>query len=156
AAIQAWRDDLLAELEYVGYVVGIDAGGQYHVDHAMSRKRRESELLTDEASPGALRRNQYLILSADVLAGFGPYFELNGLLRTYEQIAKERGVKPETIFQEFFEKNPQMIYRNEFAKHFAKPALSDPMSGRVIQPDFVLQPHTAPALASWEILDLKL
>jgi hypothetical protein len=155
-AIQEWRRDLLTELEYVGYVVSMDAMGHYHVDHALSRKRRESELLTDEASPGALRHNQYLILAADMLAGFTPYFELTALLKTYEQVARQRRVKPETIFQEFFEKHPQMIYRSEFARHFAKPALSDPQSGRLIQPDFVLQPHVAPSLAPWEILDLKL
>jgi hypothetical protein len=156
-AIQVWRNHLLAELEYVGYVVSVDGAGNYSVDHALSRKRRESELLTDEASPGALRRNKYLILGNDVLAGFAPYIELTGLLRTYEQVAKQRGVKPETIFQEFFEKHPHMIYRAEFSKHFAKPALTDPQTGRVIQPDFVLQPHASGALGpQWEILDLKL
>src|SRR5262249_4228110 len=60
--IGEWRQDLVNELDYVGYTVAIDGAGRVSVSHALTRKRRESELLADESTPGALREAQYLIL----------------------------------------------------------------------------------------------
>ncbi len=65
----AWRESLLAELEYAGFAVTQTSIGQLEVSHALRRKRRESEILAPEGTPGALRKSQYLILAQDYLEG---------------------------------------------------------------------------------------
>jgi hypothetical protein len=124
----------------------------------LQRRRREGEILADEATPGALRQSQYLILSEDFLEGYGTYDELKFIIDNYEQIARSEGIKPETVFQRFFEKNPHLIQRDVFDKHWAKPTLRLPgETGRSYQPDFVLRPRVGANLGTkWEILDLKL
>ena len=71
-AIEGWRQSLLQELEYVGYAVTVGADGKLDVSHTLVRRRREGEILTDEATPGSLRSGQYLILAQDVLQEFAP------------------------------------------------------------------------------------
>lgn len=157
-AIREWREGLLSELNYVGYVVTQDEAGRFDVRTALTRKKlRESEILTDAATPDGLRQNQFLVLGADLLGEFAAYQELSAALNSYEVVAKVERIKPETVFQRLFEKYPHLIYRNRFDAHFAKPAFRDPRTGKLIQPDFVLAPQVrrehGPA---WEILDLKL
>jgi hypothetical protein len=86
-AIKAWRQALLEELDYVGFTVALDSSGRPKISHALQRKRRESELLADDATPGALRQSQYLILAEDFLQSFGAYDELKFLIENYESIA---------------------------------------------------------------------
>jgi hypothetical protein len=156
--IGRWRQDLLNELDYVGYTVALDGAGRISVSHALRRKRRESELLADESTPGALRDAQFLILAEDFLDSFGRYDELKFLLEHYEQVAKSNGQKPETVFQRFFEAHPELIQRDAFSAVFAKPTLRLPEApGRFYQPDFVMKPRTGASVGTnWEILDLKL
>lgn len=156
--IGRWRQDLLNELDYVGFTVALDGAGRLSVSHALRRKRRESELLADESTPGALRDAQFLILAEDFLDSFGRYDELKFLLEHYEQVAKSNGQKPETVFQRFFEAHPELIQRDAFSAVFAKPTLRLPEApGRFYQPDFVMKPRTGASVGTnWEILDLKL
>lgn len=156
--ITAWRQALLEELDYIGFTVALDASGRPKVSHALQRKRRESELLADQATPGALRESQYLILAEDFLQSFGVYDELRFLIENYESIARNEGIKPETVFQRFFEKHPHLVRRDLFDQHWAKPTLRIPENPRrFFQPDFVLRPHIAANVGTkWEVLDLKL
>lgn len=156
--VTSWREALVRELDYVGYVVTLDEAGLVKVGHALQRKRRESELLADEATPGALRAAQYLILTEDFLETFNTYDELKFLIEHYENIARAERIKPESVFQRFFEKNPHLILRDAFDRYWAKPTLRIPESGgRCYQPDFVLRPRAAANLGTkWEVLDLKL
>lgn len=158
AVVTAWRQALIRELDYVGYVVTLDEQGRVSVGHALQRKRRDSELLADEVTPGALRAAQYLILTEDFLQSFNAYDELKFLIEHYEKIASTERIKPESVFQRFFEKNPHLILRDAFDRYWAKPTLRLPdRPGRYLQPDFVLRPHAAANLGTkWEVLDLKL
>jgi hypothetical protein len=156
--LKGWRQALLEELDYVGFTVSLEADGRPKVSHALQRKRRQSELLADEASPGALRHSQYLILAEDFIESLGTYDELRFLLEHYEAIAKAEGIKPETVFQRFFERNPHLIQRDLFDRHWAKPTLRLPENPtKFFQPDFVLRPRVAASIGTkWEVMDLKL
>jgi len=156
--LKKWRQTLLEELDYVGFTVSLDADGRHKVSHALRRKRRDSELLADEASPGALRQSQYLILAEDFIENLGTYDEFKFLLEHYESIAKTEGIKPESVFQRFFQQNPHLIQRDLFDRHWAKPTLRLPEHpARFFQPDFVLRPRVAASIGTrWEIMDLKL
>jgi hypothetical protein len=157
-AIAGWRQSLLQELEYVGYAVTMDPTGQLDVSHALVRRRREGEILTDEASSGSLRAEQYLILAQDVLQEFGPYLKLRHLLNSYREIANAQRTKPEAVFQRFFEEHPHLIRRDLFDRHWAQPSLRVPGdSQEYLQPDFVLRPRVGAEIGTkWQILDLKL
>jgi hypothetical protein len=157
-AIIKWRQALLNELEYVGYSVSLDAQGRPTVQHAMRRPGRESEILADEATPSGLRQSQYLILADDLINSFGVYDELRFLIDNYEHIARKEKIKPESVFQRFFERNPHLILREMFSQWWSKPTLRLPeKEGHFYQPDFVLRPHVAASLGTkWEVLDLKL
>ena len=156
--IGEWRQDLVNELDYVGYTVAIDGAGRISVSHALQRRRRESELLADASTPGALREAQYLILAEDFLDSFGRYDEFKFLLENYERIAAAERIKPETVFQRFFEQHAELIQRDAFSAVFAKPKLRLPEApGRFYQPDFVMKPRTGANVGTnWEILDIKL
>jgi hypothetical protein len=156
--IGEWRQSLLNELDYIGYTVSVDSAGNVSVSHALRRKQRESDLLADETTPGALRQAQYLILAEDFIESFGRYDEFKFLIQNYEKIASQEGVKPESIFQRFFEKHPELIQRDVFSEVWAKPTLRLPEApGRFYQPDFVMKPRTGASVGTkWEILDLKL
>jgi hypothetical protein len=158
SGISEWRQRLLRELEYVGYSVTQDALGRTQVSHVLQRKRREGELLADEATPGALRASQYLILAEDFIESYGRYDKLKFLIDNYERIAANEGIKPETVFQRFFEENSDLLKRNAFEQLWAKPVLRLPEDPkRSYQPDFVLRPRIAATVGTqWEILDLKL
>jgi hypothetical protein len=158
AAIAGWRQSLLEELEYVGYAVTVGPTGTLDVSHALRRRRREGEILTDEAAPGSLRSGQYLILAEDLLQEFASYRKLWYLLNNYQQVARAEKIKPETVFQRFFEEHPHLIRRDLFDRHWAHPSLRIPGdSKRYLCPDFVLRPRVATEVGTkWQILDLKL
>lgn len=139
-AISGWRQSLLQELEYVGYAVTVGPDGQLDVSHALVRRQREGNILTDEATPGALRAGQFLILAQDVLQEFAPYLKLRHLLNNYRQIAAANNAKPEAVFQRFFEEHPHLIRRDLFDRHWAQPSLRIPGdSEEYLRPDFVLR-----------------
>ena len=158
AGILAWRQSLLAELDYVGFAVSESPSGPLEISHALRRKRRESEILAPEGTPGGLRRNQYLILAQDYLEGCDVFNELRWLLENYESLAAAEGIKPETVFQRFFEQHPHLVQRNMFDRVWAKPQLQRfEHPGTSYQPDFVLRPTVSAHMGTnWEILDLKL
>ncbi len=158
AAIEGWRQSLLQELEYVGYAVTIGPDGQLDVSHALVRRRREGEILTDEATPGSLRAGQYLILSQDLLQEFEPYLKLKYLLNNYRTIANRDDIKPESVFQRFFKEHPHLIRRELFDRHWSQPSLRIPGDVKeFLRPDFVLRPRVGAEIGTkWQILDLKL
>jgi hypothetical protein len=121
--IGEWRQSLLSELDYIGYTVSVDSAGNVSVSHALRRKQRESELLADETTPGALREAQYLILAEDFIDSFGRYDEVKFLIQNYEQIASQERIKPESVFQRFFEKHPELIQRDVFSHVWSKSTL---------------------------------
>jgi hypothetical protein len=98
-AIQRWRQQPLEELDYVGFAVSIHQSGQLSINHALQRRRKDTEILTNEATPGAIRKNQFLLLAEDLLQGFRPYVELQFLLNHYRDIAKRQSIQPEGVFQ---------------------------------------------------------
>jgi hypothetical protein len=157
-AIEGWRQSLLQELEYVGYAVTIDRNGRLDVSHALVRNRNEGEILTDEATPGSLRAGQYLILAQDVLQEFEPYLKLKYLLNNFRAIAAAENIKPESVFQRFFEKNPHIIRRDLFDRHWSQPKLRIPGDSRLfLRPDFVMRPRVGAEIGTkWQVLDLKL
>lgn len=158
ATISGWRQSLIQELDYVGYAVTLNAQGDLDVSHALVRRRLETEILTEESTPGSLRAGQYLILAQDMLQEFAPYRKLQYLLNNYRQLASAQGCKPETIFQRFFEDHPHLIRRDLFDAHWAQPSLRiSEDSEEALRPDFVLRPRGAAAVGTkWQILDLKL
>jgi len=139
AAIRAWRQSLIEELEYIGYAVTLGPTGQLAVSHTLIRRRRQGEILTDEASPGSLRVGHYLILAQDMLQEFAPYVNLQYLLNNYHEIARAEGIKPESVFQRFFQDHPHLVQRDLFDRHWAHPNLRLPGSDGMLQPDFVLR-----------------
>lgn len=153
-----WRKDLLQELECVGYAVSIDKFGKLTVDPVFVRSNVEGRILAPKATLGRLRSSRYLILSSDLISDANPYIELSNLLNDYRDLAKKRRTKPEEIFQDFFERNPSMIKRNLFCKHWARPRLRFPEKPtKYIEPDFVLKPRFAANIGTkWQILDIKL
>jgi len=157
-AIQRWRNALIAELDYVGFTVSFDAAGRLEISHALRRRRRDAQILAPDGTPGSLRASQYLILAEDVLTQFSVYSELKHLLENYEAIANAESLKPETVFQRFFEKHPHLVQRGLFEKLWAKPKLRIPESpSKHLSPDFVLRPRIgADVGTNWEIMDLKL
>jgi hypothetical protein len=157
-AIAGWRQSLLQELEYVGFAVTVGPTLGLDVSHALVRRRREGEILTDEASPGSLRASQYLILAQDVLQEFGPYRKLQFLLNHYRELANSQRCKPEAVFQKFFEEHPHLIRRDLFDRHWAQPSLRVPGDvEEYFRPDFVLRPRVGAEVGTkWQILDLKL
>jgi Domain of unknown function (DUF4263) len=158
ATITGWRQSLLEELEYVGYAITVGPTGELDVSHTLRRRRREGEILTDEATPGSLRTGQYLILAEDLIQEFAPYLKLRYLLNNYQQVARAEKIKPETVFQRFFEEHPHLIRRDLFDKHWAQPSLRVPGDSKeYLRPDFVLRPRVAAEVGTkWQILDLKL
>jgi hypothetical protein len=128
------------------------------VSHTLVRRRREGEILTDEATPGSLRAGQYLILAQDVLQEFAPYLKLRHLLNNYRALASGQGIKPESIFQRFFEEHPHLIRRDLFGLHWSQPTLRIPGdANEFLRPDFVLRPRVGAEVGTrWQVLDLKL
>lgn len=157
ATINRWKQSLIEELDYVGYAVTISPSGELDVSHALNRRKREGEILTNEASPGSLRYGQYLILVQDLLQEFIPYHKFKYLLNNYRVIAHKEGIKPESVFQRFFEEHPHLVLRDLFDKHWAQPSLKNHNSDELLRPDFVLRPRVAAEFGTkWQILDLKL
>ena len=157
-AIQRWRQRLLEELDYVGFAVSVDQAGKLAINHALRRRRKDTEILTDEATPGAIRKSQFLLLAEDLLQGFQPYAELQFLLNHYRDIAKNDGIQPEGVFQRFFDKNPDLLNRDAFDRHWSQPQLrlpEDPQKS--YRPDFVFRPRGLAHIgAQWKVMDLKL
>jgi hypothetical protein len=156
--IHNWRDALIAELDYVGFAVSEDSAGRIQISHALRRPRREGEILAARGTPGSLRDNQYVILAEDVLEQLSVYTEFKYLLEHYEGISQREQIKPESVFQRFFETNPHFVQRGLFARVWAKPRLRVPeKKNKHLFPDFVMRPTVgADVGTNWEILDLKL
>jgi hypothetical protein len=156
--IKSWRQSLINELIYVGLVVSIDEDGSVRLGHALRRRHRHGTILADSADRNALKRSQYLILAEDFLQGFRVYDELKYLLAHYEAIAKRQGIKPESVFQSFLQKNPHLVLRDAFGELWAKPKLRFPEAqDKFYVPDFVMKPKIAAHLGTnWEIMDIKL
>ncbi len=158
SAIQTWREALLEELDFAGFAVSMDATGRISLSTALQRKRRQTEILADEGSPASLRRGQYLLIGDDVLQEIGVLDEFKFLLQNYTAIATKERIKPETVFQRFFEKHPHLVKRGLFDRAFPKPKLRiAERQGEYYTPDFVLKPTIGCQIGGrWEIMDLKL
>jgi CheY-like chemotaxis protein len=62
----------------------------------------------------------------------------------------------ERDFQAFFERHPEFLLEDQFDSYWAEPRLQSLGTGKVIRPDFVLQPIGARTNPwSWRIIDLK-
>jgi hypothetical protein len=155
--IRAWRRDVLNELDHVGFAVTPDHCGRLRVSDVLVRKRKEGEILCPRATPGSLRSSNLYLVSSDSIQEAQKYFELEFLLNGYREIAAAEHVKPETVFQRFFDENPQMLYRGSYGRHWSKPNLPIPGSTERYQPDYVLAPLVGPEFGfNWEVTDLKL
>jgi hypothetical protein len=156
--IRGWRQDLLAELEHVGYAITRDAAGHFRVGHAVRPRARDGSIVAAGAQPRRMRASRVLILSGDTLELSAPLAELELLLDRYRSIARQQRRRPEEVLQRFFERHPEMIYRDVFIEHWARPRLRLPNAPeRCIEPDFVLQPRVGARLgARWQVLDIKL
>lgn len=156
--ILAWKRDLLGELDRVGFAVTLDHAGTFQVSHALVRRRTESGMLVDEASPARLRSEGVLLVSDDFLRISRPMRELQALLRTYREIATRRRVKPESLFQEFFQTHPRLLAPENIEEMW--PRLRLPPSGpeqRYLEPDFILRVGSGTHIASrLRVIDLKL
>jgi hypothetical protein len=148
----------LTELDEVGFAVIQGPDGDFRVRPALVRKRSfDGEILAPEATPRLLRKATVYVSLRETFDQFGALLRLEFLLNHYRQIAKTDRIQPETVFQRFFEENPEMIYRGIHGMHWAKPTLPLPESKGSYQPDFVLRPQIGWAEHSgWEIDDVKL
>ena len=68
-------------------------------------------------------------LGSDFFEATAPFRELRFLLNSYIRIARERSIKPETVFQEFFEAHPDLVLRDGYTHLWAKPRLERPEGG---------------------------
>jgi hypothetical protein len=155
--LSEWRRVLLEELDYVGFAITKDEVGHVNINPTLVRTRRESNILSDEATPGGLRRGQYLILANDLAGQVQTFDSFQFLLQSYKEIAAKDGIKPESVFQRFFESNPHYIQRERFEEVFSKPVLRVPGEQNHLSPDFVQKPKIMSSVGTkWEVLDLKL
>jgi hypothetical protein len=113
-------------------------------------------MLAPVATPGSLKANQFLLLGGDFYQATAPILELKSIMNSYTRIAKTRRMKPETVFQEFFEAHPEFVMRDGYSHHWSKPRLERP-EGSYFEPDFVLRRRGSAHIGSMlKVLDLKL
>jgi hypothetical protein len=116
-------------------------------------------MLAPDVTPTGLGAARWYILPSDVLDREVPgLLELEDLLNTYTDRAKLRRVKPETIFQEFFDSSAHahMLYRGLFEQNHRKVTLPR-ADGRWDQPDYVQRPRRLSSVRRrGGVLDLKL
>ena len=156
-AIREWRRSLLDQLDLVGYAITRDDAGFFQVGQAFIRRFRETDFLAVGASPKTLRDADYYIVPNDILEDAQAFIDLEELLNNYRVVAKARRVKPETVFQEFFEAYPHMMLRGDFGSLHPKPRLPRPEApGRFFAPDFLQGPRLLSAQRRWGVAELKL
>jgi hypothetical protein len=156
SSITKWREDLLDELDYVGFSLVKTESGLLDVSPTLARKRQSGKILTEEATPRALKKGQFLLLPADLASQSAPLKELVHRVNHCRQIATERRMKPENVLQEFFDLHPHMLMRGEYDEHFPKPELVNPQTGELRYPDYILKANVGVRVrAAIEILDLK-
>jgi hypothetical protein len=156
-AVRDWRRDLLGELEYIGYAITRDQGGQFNVSHAAVRRRRGGDILADDASLAGLRKAGYYLLESDILDDLPAFRELEGLLSCFRHVADVEGVQPEAVLQRFFERNPHMMLEDEFGEIRSKMRIPRRDGGDPWQPDFAGGPVPDSVLHTRAgFIDLKL
>jgi hypothetical protein len=153
-----WRTALLRELDCVGYAVIIGADGALTVNPSFKKAEMEGTILAPQTNLALLKDSGYLIVSSDLCKAAASYKELAYLVDNFRSVASKKKTKPEEIFQDFFNKNPHLIFQQSFAKLWPKPRLHLPEHPSMwLEPDFVVKPSVCPQLGSkWKVLDIKL
>jgi hypothetical protein len=141
-AIHAYRSQLLAELDDLGFIVTYEHG-RYRVGPAF---RRRAELVGRFYFGAADQRGDHFVTVHRDLLGV----QLD--IEQFEHLINRKDVE-ERELQVFFEQNPHFL--SALAKPLAHVHFRDP-AGRLLVPDFVLKPIVATQRDSrWEVLDLK-
>ena len=124
--IFSWRTDLLKELECVGYAVTIGPTGYLDVKPTFAKKKVEGEIIKATVKLTALQKAKYVVLSSDIFKAASSYRHLAYLLEHYRIIAKAKGTKPEEVFQQYFEANPDFLFAQGFAQLFPEATVPSP------------------------------
>jgi hypothetical protein len=151
------RLEILGELELMGYAITQDSSGRFTIGH-LARRPRDGARVLGAATSESLRHSGYVLLREDFDAAQRPYQRLKFLLENFRTIATKKRVKPEQLFQRFFEEHPHFITKGAFEAYWSQPRLALPEDPkRYVEPDFVLRPFVAARLGTrWTVMDLKL
>jgi hypothetical protein len=151
AVITDWRRALYQELDYVGFTLGFNDQGMIELSHALQRKRRESFFLNAIASPAGLRTGGLVLVPEHINQHMQTFLELRDICSNLEATAARHQTKPELYLHQFLDRNPQLLYRGFFSKHWSEQCLAPGT-----RPDFVLQSViNSESINTWEVLEMK-
>lgn len=150
-ALSSYRARLQAELHELGIAL-IWRGGRFRVLSANEMSvpaRIEDELFSGHPSTVVSAVSRLLLLHEQRTLAEAALVMLEELLNS--QKATERD------FHEFFRLHPNVLLGHDYGDYWSEPRLWSEASGKVLKPDFVLQPRADPTTASWNwaVVDLK-
>ncbi len=140
--VQTYRQDVLRELDNLGFIVAYEAG-RYRLGPAL--RPRPTLAGHYYFGPADRRSNDFVTIDRDLI-GIQLEVEL------FEALLNNAAAS-ESQFQAFFEQYPHFL--SVFAVPLPHIQLRD-VAGRLLVPDFILKPVVAARRDSrWEVLDLK-
>lgn len=147
-AISRYRHNVLTDFQSNGLAVFWE-GGHLKLANAYNLPASVSSKYYSGTGHGLSATHSRLVL----ITGTSKISDL--ALEEFEDLLNSKSTR-ERDFQALFERHPEFLLGDEYDSYWAEPRFTSPADGRIIRPDFVLQPL---ALRSnswrWNVVDLK-